>query len=173
MNVILFYPAGLLLAGFLGDRWKRRGKILLILVICCLLSRGIEHMQYQLGIGLAETDDVLHNSLGGVIGAMSSRMAAAYKYGNQKESRALPCFLFTYRVLYLLLAVKGYGIAVVKLDFLTVGHFEWNDQSRWVIEKCGFQNIKTIKFETRYGTIQNSSEYILCRGDWRKNHADT
>ena len=81
MNVILFYPAGLLLVGFLGDRWKRYGKILLILVICCLLSLGIEHLQYHLGIGLAETDDVLHNSLGGVIGAISSWMPAACKYG--------------------------------------------------------------------------------------------
>lgn len=75
------YPAGLLLVGFLGDRWKRYGKILLILVICCLLSLGIEHLQYHLGIGLAETDDVLHNSLGGVIGAISSWMPAACKYG--------------------------------------------------------------------------------------------
>ena len=48
-----------------------------------------------------------------------------------------------------------------KLDFIIVGHFDRNAQSRRVIEKCGFQYIKTTKFETRYDTVENSIEYIL------------
>ena len=48
-----------------------------------------------------------------------------------------------------------------KLDFIMVGHFDWNTQSRRVIEKCGFQYIKTTPFQTRYGTTENSVEYIL------------
>ena len=48
-----------------------------------------------------------------------------------------------------------------KLDFIIVGHFEQNGQSRRVIEKCGFRYIKNTKFETRYGTVENSREYIL------------
>ena len=48
-----------------------------------------------------------------------------------------------------------------KLDFIIVGHFDHNAQSRRVIEKCGFQYIKTTKFETRYDTVENSIEYIL------------
>jgi len=48
-----------------------------------------------------------------------------------------------------------------KLDFIIVGHFDWNAQSRRVIEKCGFRYIKTTKFETRYDTVENSMEYIL------------
>ena len=48
-----------------------------------------------------------------------------------------------------------------KLDFIIVGHFDRNEQSRRVIEKCGFQYIKTTKFETRYDTVENSMEYIL------------
>ncbi len=51
----------------------------------------------------------------------------------------------------------------VKLDFITIGHFDWNNQSRRVIEKCGFQYAKTIKYETRYDTVENSVEYILYR----------
>ena len=46
-------------------------------------------------------------------------------------------------------------------DFIIVGHFDRNAQSRRVIEKCGFQYIKTTKFETRYDTVENSMEYIL------------
>jgi len=48
-----------------------------------------------------------------------------------------------------------------KLDFIIVGHFDWNAQSRRVIEKCGFRYIKTTKFETRYDTVETSLEYIL------------
>lgn len=48
-----------------------------------------------------------------------------------------------------------------KLDFIIVGHFDRNVQSKRVIEKCGFQYIKTTKFETRYDTVETSLEYIL------------
>ncbi len=48
-----------------------------------------------------------------------------------------------------------------KLDFILVGHFVWNSQSRRVIEKCGFRYVKNTRFETRYGTVEDSREYIL------------
>lgn len=47
------------------------------------------------------------------------------------------------------------------LDFILVGHFDWNRQSARVIEKCGFTYIKTCRYETRYDTVENSVEYIL------------
>lgn len=49
----------------------------------------------------------------------------------------------------------------VRLDFIIVGHFDRNAQSKRVVEKCGFQYIKTTKYETRYDTVENSMEYIL------------
>ena len=49
----------------------------------------------------------------------------------------------------------------IQLDFIIVGHFDRNAQSKRVVEKCGFQYIKTTKFETRYETVENSMEYIL------------
>ena len=49
----------------------------------------------------------------------------------------------------------------VQLDFIIVGHFDHNAQSRRMIEKCGFQYIKTTKFETRFDTVENAMEYIL------------
>ena len=58
-------------------------------------------------------------------------------------------------------AVIEWLFAAEKLDFIMVGHFDWNHQSKRVIEKCGFQYIKTTTFETRYGTTENSVEYIL------------
>ena len=52
-----------------------------------------------------------------------------------------------------------------KLDFIMVGHFDWNSQSRRVIEKCGFRYIKTVPFETRYNTVETCWDYILYRPD--------
>ena len=59
--------------------------------------------------------------------------------------------------------VIGYLFNVVNLDFILVGHFEWNRQSARVIEKCGFQYVRTIPYETRMGTIEQSEESILYR----------
>ena len=49
----------------------------------------------------------------------------------------------------------------IDLDFIIVGHFDWNNQSRRVIEKCGFTYTKNTKFETKYDTTENAVEYIL------------
>ena len=66
-------------------------------------------------------------------------------------------------------AVIAYLFDVVSLDFIIVGHFDWNSQSRRVVEKCGFRYIKTTKFETRYEAVETSIEYIL----WREQYAGT
>lgn len=62
-------------------------------------------------------------------------------------------------------AVIGWLFGEEKLDFVMVGHFDWNNQSRRVIEKCGFQYIKTVSFETRYNTVETCWDYILYRPD--------
>lgn len=59
-------------------------------------------------------------------------------------------------------AIK-YLFETVGLDFILVGHFEWNRQSARVIEKCGFQYIKSRPFETQSGTVEQSEESILYR----------
>ena len=55
-----------------------------------------------------------------------------------------------------------------KLDFIIVGHFDRNTQSRRVVQKCGFRYMKTVKFETRYDTVENSLEYILYHPERRE-----
>lgn len=60
-------------------------------------------------------------------------------------------------------AVISYLFDTVKLDFILVGHFDWNRQSARVIEKCGFQYIKSRPYKTRYGTVETSEESILYR----------
>lgn len=58
-------------------------------------------------------------------------------------------------------AVLAYLFDVKNLDFVLVGYFDWNKQSARVVEKCGFQYIKTTKFETLCDTVENSIESIL------------
>lgn len=60
-------------------------------------------------------------------------------------------------------AVIDWLFAEIGLDFIMIGHFDWNSQSRRVIEKCGFQYVKQTTYQTRYDTVENSLEYILYR----------
>ena len=69
-------------------------------------------------------------------------------------------------------AVIAYLFDEVGLDFVIAGHFDWNSQSARVIEKCGFRYVKTIKYETRYDTVENSREYILHSPKRRKTDAN-
>ena len=63
MNALLFYPGGLLL-GSLFPKKKRKWVLLSFL----LLSVAVEAAQYLLAVGVTETDDVLHNTLGAALG---------------------------------------------------------------------------------------------------------
>ncbi len=57
-------------------------------------------------------------------------------------------------------AVIRYCFDQLHLDFLTCAHFVRNNQSRRVIEKCGFSFLKECKHETRYGTVEDTLLYI-------------
>lgn len=72
MNVALFFPAGLLGCELLPEKWPRRKKLFFVCGLLALLSVGIECCQFCFALGQAETDDVIHNSLGALIGALIS-----------------------------------------------------------------------------------------------------
>lgn len=63
LNVILFVPVGFLLGcGFQGMTWKK------VLLSGCCLSVVIELLQLIFQRGFCEVDDVIHNTLGCLIG---------------------------------------------------------------------------------------------------------
>ncbi len=63
VNVLMFLPVGLLLGcAFLDMRWWK------VLFIGCGISVSIEALQYFYHRGFSEIDDVMHNTLGCVIG---------------------------------------------------------------------------------------------------------
>lgn len=65
-------------------------------------------------------------------------------------------------------AVIRYCFQTLHYDFLLCGHFERNNKSRRVIEKCGFSYVKNIPYETRMGTIEDTRLYCLMNEE--KNH---
>lgn len=71
MNAVLFYPAGLLLVSMLPVKWKPIIKLSVSFAVFTLFSAGIEFLQFRYFLGLAQTDDVIHNVLGAVIGAVT------------------------------------------------------------------------------------------------------
>lgn len=83
MNVFLFFPLGLTLSNALPRKWHRWLRIILTTLIGCALSAGIEYAQYRYALGLAETDDVICNTLGALLGAAS--LLAAHAIEKHKE----------------------------------------------------------------------------------------
>lgn len=58
-------------------------------------------------------------------------------------------------------AVIDYCFRVLGYDYLTCGHFVNNEQSRRVIEKCGFTYFGDSLFQTHNSTQEVSRNYIL------------
>ena len=77
MNIFLFFPLGLTLSNALPRRWHRWWRVVLTTLTGCILSAGIEYVQYRFALGVAETDDVICNALGAFIGSTSLIIAHA------------------------------------------------------------------------------------------------
>lgn len=81
MNVVLFVPVGLLLGvAFTEIRWKT------VLLIGLCLSLGIETLQFVYSKGFTEFDDVMHNTLGCVIGYGVCTLARYWYDRNRMKS---------------------------------------------------------------------------------------
>jgi len=75
MNIALFFPAGLLGCELMPKRWRPFCCVILVTGLFTLVSIGIEYIQFQFSMGLAETDDVIHNSLGTLLGGIFCRLS--------------------------------------------------------------------------------------------------
>ncbi len=77
MNVFLFFPLGLTLSNALPSKWRCRRRIAFTTLVGFVLSASIEFTQYRFSLGLAETDDVICNTLGAFVGSTSLILAHA------------------------------------------------------------------------------------------------
>ena len=57
-------------------------------------------------------------------------------------------------------AVMDYCFSVLNYDYLTCGHFDRNDRSRRVVEKCGFVFLKNIVVSTARGIDEPGKLYV-------------
>lgn len=73
MNMVMFYPAGLLLRS-LFPKVRRWLCLLLTLLSAFCFSAVIEYLQFSHALGLAEIDDVIHNTLGAVLGGLTASL---------------------------------------------------------------------------------------------------
>lgn len=71
LNVLMFLPFGLGLAGVLPQRWELRYRMMIVVIAGTLFSISIESLQYYFHLGEAETDDVLMNATGTVAAAVA------------------------------------------------------------------------------------------------------
>lgn len=58
-------------------------------------------------------------------------------------------------------AVIAYCFDVLHYDYLTCGHFDHNDRSRRVVEKCGFQFLKKEVTPTARGIDEPGKLYVI------------
>lgn len=122
MNVFLFFPLGLTLSNALPRRWNRWLRIGVTTLTGCLLSAGIECAQYRFALGLAETDDVLCNTLGALLGAASLLVAHAIE-SHKERARHMNMTLTATETQFLHIAkvaVSGGEIPAENVDWSAV-----------------------------------------------------
>lgn len=87
MNVILFYPAGLLAALLLPRKWPGWCRFFLVVLVLAAMSAGIEFLQYRYGLGRCEIDDVIHNTAGALLGCLASLTPVFFALLKEKTQR--------------------------------------------------------------------------------------
>lgn len=79
-NIWLFVPFGAALQPLMMNKTCSETRaVLWTVLICVILSVSIEFIQLAAGIGLCEADDVISNSLGGLIGALMGECLPFWK----------------------------------------------------------------------------------------------
>lgn len=78
MNVVLFYPAGLLAASLLPKKWPGWCRCMLVVLVLATMSVGIEFLQYRYALGRCEIDDVIHNTAGALLGCLAPLVLTAF-----------------------------------------------------------------------------------------------
>lgn len=147
------------MAGWLPHKDLNESKRILDLFLAGKRTFAIEHQGKVIGsLGIEEYDESHYPELFNLSGREIGYVLSKDYWGRGLMPEAVK-------------AVISYLFQTVKLDFILAGHFDWNKQSARVIEKCGFQYIKTCPYETRYGTVETSEDSILYRPHFMEGYA--
>lgn len=75
LNILLFIPFGFSFTTYLNCHTRVPHLMRLVLLTGFLLSTSVETLQYITGRGLTEVDDIINNTLGGLVGYWCYEMA--------------------------------------------------------------------------------------------------
>lgn len=119
MNVFLFFPLGLTLSNALSPKRRCRRRIALTTLVGFILSAGIELAQYHFSLGLAETDDVICNTLGAFVGSTSLLLAHAIERIKERarHTNMTPTTTETQFLNIVKTAVSGADLSVENVDW--------------------------------------------------------
>ena len=92
------------------------------MLIGCILSAGIEYAQYRYALGLAETDDVICNTLGAFIGSTSLLIAHAIEKSRERVRHTnMPLTTTETQFLHIArAAVSGGNLSAEKVDWSAI-----------------------------------------------------
>lgn len=80
MNLMLFFPGGLLLVSAVPEKQRKLANVLIILGVFLVFSAAIEATQYFFAMGRFEMDDVIHNFLGSTLGTLLGLIRLKIKF---------------------------------------------------------------------------------------------
>lgn len=80
MNLLLFVPGGVLLVSAIPQKGRNIKTVLLMAALLLAFSFAIETLQYVYSMGRVETDDVIHNFIGGFAGALLALLKPKIKF---------------------------------------------------------------------------------------------
>lgn len=84
LNVVLFVPLGFLW-GNTSSKWTRKWQWLSAMILGVCLSGGIELLQYSFKKGCVELDDVIHNTLGCLVGFVLWRVCVKLSFIHEAD----------------------------------------------------------------------------------------
>lgn len=81
-NILVFLPLGVFVQLF-----SQRKKAWTGILLCALISVGVETMQFALATGSFDVDDIILNTLGGLLGVVGYQIIKALCKGNIETTR--------------------------------------------------------------------------------------
>ena len=110
-NILLFMPFGLLVTDMIKENCKKYN-VLVTMIITFLTSLAIEFIQMRIGRSF-DVDDILLNTLGGVLGFLIFYLfdKVFKKITKEKYNMLLGFLLYTVGIIiFILIALKLYGV---------------------------------------------------------------
>lgn len=86
-NIVIFIPMGIYF-----QMLKKNKSVFKSVVIICFISLSVEIIQYIFGIGGSDIDDVILNTIGGLLGILTYKMIALL-FKNENKTRTAITFL--------------------------------------------------------------------------------